>query len=41
MAFLLMLRRPISMTVNIGIYLFDQVEMLDFAGPFEVFRLAR
>ncbi|MEH6493333.1 DJ-1/PfpI family protein [Halopseudomonas sp.] len=28
------------MTVNIGIYLYDQVEVLDFAGPFEVFSTA-
>jgi transcriptional regulator GlxA family with amidase domain len=27
-------------TVNVGIYLFDQVEVLDFAGPFEVFSTA-
>lgn len=25
------------MTRNIGIYIFDEVEVLDFAGPFEVF----
>ena len=29
------------MTDNIGIYLFDKVEVLDFAGPFEVFTTAR
>ena len=29
------------MTHNIGIYLFDKVEVLDFAGPFEVFTTAR
>ncbi|MDN3919990.1 DJ-1/PfpI family protein [Roseateles violae] len=33
------------MTMQVGIYLFDEVEVLDFAGPFEVFstaaRLAR
>ncbi len=28
------------MTRNIGIYLFDNVEVLDFAGPFEVFSTA-
>jgi transcriptional regulator GlxA family with amidase domain len=28
------------MTRNIGIYLFDDVEVLDFAGPFEVFSTA-
>lgn len=28
------------MTKNIGIYLYDQVEVLDFAGPFEVFSTA-
>jgi transcriptional regulator GlxA family with amidase domain len=22
---------------NVGIYLFDEVELLDFAGPYEVF----
>ncbi len=27
--------------INIGIYIFDEVEVLDFAGPFEVFSLAR
>ncbi|HEU4740986.1 MAG TPA: DJ-1/PfpI family protein [Meiothermus sp.] len=27
-------------TLNIGIYLFDDVEVLDFAGPFEVFSVA-
>jgi transcriptional regulator GlxA family with amidase domain len=26
-----------GVTVNVGIYIFDQVEVLDFAGPFEVF----
>ena len=26
--------------MNVGIYLFDEVEVLDFAGPFEVFSLA-
>jgi len=28
------------MTKNIGIYVFDEVEVLDFAGPFEVFSTA-
>lgn len=28
------------MTYNVGIYLFDDVEVLDFAGPFEVFSTA-
>lgn len=28
------------MTRNVGIYLFDEVEVLDFAGPFEVFSTA-
>jgi len=28
------------MTRNIGIYIFDEVEVLDFAGPFEVFNTA-
>ena len=28
------------MTLTIGIYLYDQVEVLDFAGPFEVFTTA-
>lgn len=27
-------------TLNVGIYLFDDVEVLDFAGPFEVFSVA-
>lgn len=26
--------------LNVGIYLFDQIEVLDFAGPFEVFTTA-
>ena len=26
--------------MNVGIYLFDQIEVLDFAGPFEVFSTA-
>ena len=25
---------------NVGIYIFDEVEVLDFAGPFEVFSTA-
>jgi transcriptional regulator GlxA family with amidase domain len=29
-----------AMTRNVGIYLYDQVEVLDFAGPFEVFHTA-
>ncbi len=28
------------MTLHVGIYLFDEVEVLDFAGPFEVFSTA-
>ncbi|HRV96410.1 MAG TPA: DJ-1/PfpI family protein, partial [Anaerolineae bacterium] len=28
------------MTHTVGIYLFDQIEVLDFAGPFEVFSTA-
>lgn len=28
------------MTLSVGIYLFDQVEVLDFAGPYEVFTCA-
>lgn len=28
------------MTLNIGIYVYDDVEVLDFAGPFEVFTTA-
>lgn len=28
------------MTISIGIYVFDQVEVLDFAGPYEVFTTA-
>lgn len=28
------------MTINVAIYLFDDVEVLDFAGPFEVFTTA-
>lgn len=28
------------MTINVGIYLFDNIEVLDFAGPFEVFSTA-
>jgi len=26
--------------ISLGILLFDQVEVLDFAGPFEVFSMA-
>ena len=28
------------MTITIGLHVFDQVEVLDFAGPFEVFTTA-
>lgn len=28
------------MVLRVGIYLFDEVEVLDFAGPFEVFSTA-
>src|SRR5512143_1660703 len=28
------------MTLRVGIYVFDEVEVLDFAGPFEVFSTA-
>jgi len=28
------------MTINVGIYIYDKVEVLDFAGPFEVFSTA-
>jgi len=28
------------MTLNVGIYIFDEMEVLDFAGPFEVFSTA-
>ena len=28
------------MTKNIGIYIYDDVEVLDFAGPYEVFSTA-
>ena len=28
------------MTLTVGIYIFDEVEVLDFAGPFEVFSVA-
>ena len=28
------------MTLNVGIYLYDQAEVLDFSGPFEVFSTA-
>ncbi len=28
------------MTINVGIYIFNDVEVLDFAGPFEVFSTA-
>jgi transcriptional regulator GlxA family with amidase domain len=28
------------MTINVGIYIYDDVEVLDFAGPFEVFSTA-
>ena len=26
--------------MNIGIYIYDQAEVLDFSGPFEVFSVA-
>ena len=29
------------MTITIGLHVFDQVEVLDFAGPFEVFSVTR
>src|SRR4051812_43101008 len=29
-----------AMTLNVGIYLYDNAEVLDFAGPFEVFSTA-
>jgi transcriptional regulator GlxA family with amidase domain len=29
-----------GVSLNVGIYIFDQVEVLDFAGPFEVFSTA-
>jgi transcriptional regulator GlxA family with amidase domain len=28
------------MTINVGIYLYNEIEVLDFAGPFEVFSTA-
>jgi transcriptional regulator GlxA family with amidase domain len=28
------------MTINVGIYIYNEVEVLDFAGPFEVFSTA-
>lgn len=28
------------MTINVGIYIYNKVEILDFAGPFEVFSTA-
>jgi transcriptional regulator GlxA family with amidase domain len=28
------------MTINVGIYIYDQAEVLDFSGPFEVFATA-
>lgn len=28
------------MTINVGIYLYNEIEILDFAGPFEVFSTA-
>ena len=27
--------------INVGIFIFDEVEVLDFAGPFEVFSRTR
>ena len=32
--------KPISQTRNVGIYIFDEAEVLDLGGPFEVFLLA-
>jgi hypothetical protein len=32
--------RRSTMTDTIGLYLYDEVEVLDFAGPFEVFSTA-
>jgi transcriptional regulator GlxA family with amidase domain len=32
--------KEIAMTRNVGIYIFDNVEVLDFAGPYEVFTCA-
>ena len=29
-----------SKKINVGIFLFNEVEVLDFAGPFEVFSIA-
>ena len=31
---------PAFITRRVGIYLFDEVEALDFAGPYEVFTTA-
>ncbi len=28
------------MTINVGIYIYNEIEVLDFAGPFEVFSTA-
>jgi transcriptional regulator GlxA family with amidase domain len=33
-------RGVLSMTINVGIYIYNDVEVLDFAGPFEVFSTA-
>jgi transcriptional regulator GlxA family with amidase domain len=30
----------LAMTINVGIYIYNDVEVLDFAGPFEVFSTA-
>jgi transcriptional regulator GlxA family with amidase domain len=30
----------LSMTINVGIYIYNNVEVLDFAGPFETFSTA-
>ena len=30
----------LHMNRNVGVYIFDEVEVLDFAGPFEVFSTA-
>jgi transcriptional regulator GlxA family with amidase domain len=34
------IQENITMTLNVGIYLYDEVEVLDFAGPFQVFTTA-
>ena len=37
---LLFFQENTDMALTVGIYLFDEVEVLDFAGPFEVFSTA-